>query len=310
MFQKENKKNKVSVVVLFLMVLIVLSPIAQGETADAKGAGVRHAKVEKVAKQGNQICVSTLKGIYVVNRKTGKQKKLSAQKHITQMLMYKGYLYYSLFEKDLENTYRVELSSGKSTLFLQGTTVDFVKNNRLYYFKDGICSIDPDGKNEKKHMPMEGATGTVCFYKNRYYYQYNIKSASSEGQDGEEADGQYGSASVNKNFKGMKKNKNFWGNASGKVFDTFYSASSVCTNQKSYFSLNWDEPYVESFRGKKKYKVYISKKKYLVACGAGDGYILIREGNKRKKKVENPEASVVGKYSIITTKGKVVCTLK
>lgn len=251
MFQKDNNMKKVSVVVLFLMVLMVLSPIAQGKTAYAKGAGAQHAKVEKVAKRGNQICVSTLKGIYVVNRKTGKQKKLSNQKHITQMLMYKGYLYYSVYEKDLENTYRVKLSGGKTKLFLQGAGVDFVKNGRLYYFKDGICSVGPDGQNKKNHMPMEGASGIVCFYKDRYYYRYNIQVASSDGQGGEDTDIQSGSASVNKNFKGMKKSKNFWGNTSGKVFDTFYSASSVCTNQHSYFAHDWDETYVETYRGKK-----------------------------------------------------------
>lgn len=305
---------KKKLVALFVIMTLLFTSVEAGVTVNAKSNEARHAKVEGVASQGNTICVSTSKGIYAVNKKTSKKKLLTSKKKTGHLLIYKGYLYYGASEKNKMNTYKVKLSGGKSKLVIENAEVDFVQNGRLFYFKEGICSANRNGKAVKTHLSIKGASGEtcswgeVCYYKNRYYYQYNYEQTASG--DVQDSTG-YGSGSVNKNFKGNKNCKSYY-DIYCKAFDSFNSGSSVTSNQKTYFTDEY--PYIQSYKGNKKYIVYTSHKKYVMPCGAGDGYILLKEGNKRKKKqfrnLHDAEKSIIGNYRIISTSGKSIAVIK
>ena len=292
------KKTLKQITVWALLFALILT---QGYCVNAKKETVQNARYGSVISAGNIVCVGTNKGIYSINKKTGKKIKLTKKKLAgynsdggdLDMLLYRNKLYFV----SGKYMYCVSVKGGECKKLWKDKNICFVKDGRFYYFDHGICSMKPDGSDIQNHYELQAEDGDVMYYKNRIYYYYNI-----EGEDGQQ---QSECASLNQNFTGKKKCKNYMKVLEGSR-DFEYSASAVYTHKTYYFSGDNKYQTIECYKGKKSVQIYQTKCKYVFPVGAADGIILVKEGNK-KDRFWNIKG---GNYRVLTTSGKTLAVIK
>lgn len=274
--------------------------LTQGYSVSAREQ-VLNTRMGSVISVGNIVCVGTSKGIYSINKKTGKKIKLT-KKSGADMLIYRNKLYF----KNGKYTYRVSVKGGTCEKLWKNRAVCFAKNGRLYYFDHGICSMKVDGSDVQNHFELPAESGDIFYYKNRIYYYYNVTS-----EDGEEQKSEF--ASLDQNFTGKKKkNTQKYILMLENAKDFGFSGSAVFTHKIYYFS-DGESNYqaIQYFKGKKRAKLYQTKFKYVQPIGAADGIILVKEGNKSDKIWDfNGSGVKDGNYRVLTTSGKTIAVIK
>lgn len=297
------KKAKKFLVVLLAAVMCMTGVFANTVNANAattKKAAAVNSVYRNMIVSGDTAYYFGRKNLFSYNFKTKKCKKLATNisgrtDSGSPMLLYKGYVYY---EAD-DSIYRVKADgSSKAKRICKDGELGFARNNRIYYGKNGLCSMKTDGSDKKQHVKIAKFPdyAKVFYYNGRYYF-------------GDYWDGMY---SVNTKFKKKKKVSNGYQvfvNATGYTA----SASNVEMNNGAIcYTDTKTNSIVYCDKNNKTKTIYKSKKSVIHVDSYVGGYIIICELDESAsgKGKYNRAKYKKGTYKIINLKGKVMATLK
>lgn len=162
----KNRKARILIIAALVAALIASSMVV---SFAATGSNTVYSTTyNEVIKGSTYAYCSTGKGIYRVNPKTNKIKKISSEASIymepAAMKLYKGYIYYLAGDGVNNMLYRVK-TNGKNKKYLGSVAEYAIKNNTIYYT---YYTYDYDTEEEvvlHKKMSLTGKNKKKTVYK-------------------------------------------------------------------------------------------------------------------------------------------------